>query len=108
MNRTDTRSPERRLADEEIADSYEQWIVRDPLTGWTDHTATDRLRLLHGAAVEVVVAHPECALPSGGRGTILGIGETDPSALRVELDGTHRIVELPASELRLIAPASAV
>ena len=108
MITVDKRTLKQRFADDEIASSYERFIVRDPQTGWTDQTATDRLRLLNGASVEVVVDHPECELRSGGRGTILGIGEIDPTALRVELEGNHRVVELPASELRLIAANSLI
>ena len=107
MTRADTRSPERRLADEEIAYSYEQWIVRDPVTGWTDHVATDRLRLLDGAAIEIVLPHPEAELPCGVKGTIIGISQRDPAAFRIELDDpSHRVVELTASEIRLVSRLS--
>ncbi len=109
MNRTDTRSAEVQAADEEIAESYERWIVRDPVTGWTDLEATERLRHLNGAIVEVLVDHPETELASGQRGTVLGVSRAVPGSLCVKLDeAKHRVIELPAVELRFLGSITTV
>jgi hypothetical protein len=44
------RTPEQIEADEAIAASYENYIVRDAVTGWTDLQATDERRKLADAA----------------------------------------------------------
>ena len=55
----DPRTAEQRLADEQLANEYERFLVTDRATGWTIHEATDERRRL-------AAADPDNAIAAGG------------------------------------------
>jgi hypothetical protein len=103
MTQNDRRTPEVRQADEDIADDHERWIVRDPVTGWTDHLATKRLRSFENILVEVTETISFANVLRGQTGKVVGVGRTSQKMLLVELDdSSKRIVELAEDQLRVV------